>query len=74
MAKTKETPKFEIGQMVRFYVIRFKKWYEGKVEGQDQEGDLKGCYNVRVTKAEGRYAYLEIGNLWAVDPLLMEAM
>lgn len=74
MAKTKETPKFEIGQMVRFYVIRFKKWYEGKVEGQDQDGDLKGCYNVRVTKTTGKWAAYEVGHLWAVDPRLMKAM
>lgn len=74
MAKKKETPKFEIGQMVRFYVKRFKKWYEGKVEGQDQDGDLKGCYNVRVTKTTGKWAAYEVGHLWAVDPRLMKAM
>jgi len=73
MAK-KETPKFVKGQMVKFYVIRFKKWYEGKVEGQEDDGDLKGCYNVRVTKSEGKFAAFEIGHLWAVDPRLMEAL
>lgn len=70
-SKTKE---FKIGQMVKFYVIRFKKWYEGKVESQEEDGDLKGCYNVRVTKSTGKFAAYEIGHLWAVDPRLMEAL
>lgn len=73
MANTKNR-QFEKGQMVKFYVIRFKKWYEGKVEGQEEDGDLKGCYNVRVTKSQGPLAKYEIGNLWAVDPRLMEVL
>lgn len=74
MAKKKETPKFEKGQLVRFYVIRFKKWYEGKVEGQETNEDGLEMYNVRVTNTTGKYARYEIGNLWGVDPRLMEAL
>lgn len=66
-----KTSTFKIGQIVRFYVKRFRKWYEGKVEGREQDGDLKGCYNIRVTKSEGPLAQYEIGNLWAVDPQLI---
>lgn len=74
MAKVKEKPKFVEGQMVKFYVKRFRKWYEGKVEGEIQDGDLKGCYHVRITNTTGPWAAYEIGNLWAVEPLLIRAL
>lgn len=68
----KQTKKFNIGDKVRFYVKRFRKWYEGKVESLEESGDLKGCYNIRVTKAEGKFAMYEVGHLWVVEPCLME--
>ena len=74
MAKTKNY-EFQVGQNVKFYVKRFRKWYEGKVEGQyEEEGDLKGCYHIRVTKAEGPWAQYEIGHRWLVDPQLIVAL
>jgi len=74
MPGKKKNKEFTIGQMVKFYVIRFRKWYEGKVEKREEREGLV-MYDVRVTKAPAnKWGINEVGNLWLVENNLMEAL
>ena len=59
--------KFTIGQKVKFYVKRFRKWFTGTVEGLDDSLTKEvgnTCYNIRTDQ----------GYLWGVEVSLIKAL
>lgn len=58
---------FKVGQKVKFYVVRFRKWFSGTIEGIDESltKDVGNtCYNIRT----------EQGFLWGVEKDLIKAL
>lgn len=63
----KKTNTFQNGQRVKFYVKRFRKWFEGTVEGEDESLTKEVntlCYHIRTDR----------GFLWGVENTLIKAL